>query len=124
MSYKIKDTGERKEFNTGAVRDTQVEKGRFDLLPPRTIIALAVHYEKGCKKYGERNWEKGIPISSFISSSLRHTIQFLDGQSDENHLIAALWNLACAYETLLRIQKGALPEELYDLPRKVTLPHV
>ena len=29
----IKDSGERKEFSTGAVRDIQEGKGRCDLLP-------------------------------------------------------------------------------------------
>ena len=29
----IKDSGERREFDTGAVRDIQEGKGRMDLLP-------------------------------------------------------------------------------------------
>lgn len=124
MSYKIKDSGNRKKFKTGANRDMSKNKGRFDLLPPQTIRALAIHYEKGCNKYGDRNWEKGIPISSFLSSAIRHAFQVLDGLDDENHLIAAIWNLTCAYETILRIQQGRLPEVLNDLPRKIVLPSV
>lgn len=116
--YKIKDSGKRSEFSTGAVRDIQEGKGRFDLLPPRAIKAVAIHYEKGCKKYGDRNWEKGIPISRYIDSGLRHAFQVLLGETDENHLIAAIWNLLCMYETILRMQLGILPEELYDLPHK------
>lgn len=122
-TYKIKDSGKRTEFNTGAVRDLRTGKGRFDLLPSATIRALAIHYERGCQKYGERNWEKGIPISKYIDSALRHAFQFKDGPDDgENHLIAALWNIACAYETILRIQQGKLPKELYDLPMRADLP--
>jgi len=120
--YAIEDSGERKVYETGANRDISTGKGRFDLLPPQTIKALARHYQKGCEKYGERNWEKGIPIARFIDSALRHTFQFLDGKDDENHLISAIWNLVGAYETVLRIQEGRLPEELYDLPRKAKLP--
>jgi len=121
--YTLKDSGTRKVFETGANRDLSSGKGRFDLLPPATIRALAIHYEKGCDKYGPRNWEKGIPISRFIDSAMRHLLQFMDGMDDENHLIAALWNIAGAYETILRIQWGMLPTELYDFPRKIELPN-
>jgi hypothetical protein len=121
--YKIKDSGTRREFGTGAVRDMSSGKGRFDLIPWRAIRALAIHYEKGCIKYGDRNWEKGIPVGSFLDSAMRHLAQVIDGRDDENHLIAALWNLACAYETILRIQDGTYKEELYNLPRKIKLPN-
>lgn len=117
--YKIKDSGTRRKFKTGAVRDIQASKGRFDLLPPRAIEALAIHYQKGCKKYGERNWELGIPLSRYLDSSLRHAFQFLQGLEDENHLIAAIWNLMCLYETKERIKEGILPSELDDLPKQV-----
>ena len=121
--YKIEDSGDRRNFGTGAVRDVTPNKGRFDLLPWATIRALAIHYQKGCQKYGDRNWEKGIPVSSFLDSGLRHAAEVVDGIDEENHLIAAIWNLVCAYETILRIQEGRLPPELYDLPRKVRLPN-
>ena len=120
--YAIKDSGKRRDFGTGAVRDISSGKGRFDLVPWETIRALAIHYEKGCLKYGDRNWEKGIPVSSFLDSSIRHLTQVVDGRDDENHLIAAIWNAVCAYQTILRIQRGELPPELYDLPKKVKLP--
>ena len=122
MDYELKDSGERTIFDTGANRDISSGKGRFDLLPPATLRAISIHYEKGCIKYGDRNWEKGIPISRYMDSGIRHLLQFEDGCEDENHLVAALWNLMCAYETILRIQNGKLSQELYDLPNKVTLP--
>jgi hypothetical protein len=120
--YTIKDSGERREFGTGAVRDMSSGKGRFDLIPWRVIRALAIHYEKGCKKYGDRNWEKGIPVGSFLDSAMRHLAQVIDGRDDENHLVAALWNVVCAYETILRTQDGSLPVDLYNLPKKIKLP--
>lgn len=64
----IKDSGDRHTFESGAVRDMQEGKGRMDLLPPLGLIRLSKHFEQGAKKYGERNWEKGIPIKSFIDS--------------------------------------------------------
>lgn len=114
--YKIKDSGKRSKFKTGAVRDSQTNKGRFDLLPPRALKDLAIHYEKGCLKYGDRNWEKGQPLSRYLDSGLRHAFEFLEGKIDEDHLIAAIWNLMCLRETLRRIEEGILPKELNDLP--------
>jgi hypothetical protein len=108
----IKDSGKRTEFETGAVRDAQGGKGRFDLIPNMAVWALAHHTEKGCVKYGDRNWEKGIPIKNFIDSAKRHITEFELGLADENHLAAALWNIACCYETMLRIDMGILPESL------------
>ena len=57
------------------------------------LLRLARHYENGAKKYDERNWEKGIPASRFADSALRHMFKYMDGQDDEDHLIAAIWNL-------------------------------
>lgn len=47
----IKDSGNRKEFNTGAVRDMHEGKGRYDLLPWDAVHELAQHCEEGAKKY-------------------------------------------------------------------------
>jgi hypothetical protein len=100
----IKDSGDRHKFSTGAVRDMPEGKGRCDLLPPAAILRLARHFETGAVKYGERNWEKGIPINSFIDSAIRHILKYMDGQDDEDHLVAAAWNLMCAMEMEERLQ--------------------
>ena len=46
----IKDSGERTEFTSGAVRDMHDGKGRFDLLPMCVLTRLAKHYERGALK--------------------------------------------------------------------------
>ncbi len=102
----ILDSGNRYEFATGAVRDMQEGKGRCDLLPPLAILRLARHFEIGAKKYGDHNWEKGIPINSFIDSAIRHIMKYMAGQEDEDHLVAAAWNLMCAMETEERFGWG------------------
>lgn len=89
----IADSGDRTEFGSGAVRDMHEGKGRFDLLPMCVLMRLARHYEAGSKKYGDRNWEKGIPCHSFADSTMRHLVKYMDGWRDEDHLIAAIWNL-------------------------------
>lgn len=91
----IKDSGDRTEFPSGAVRDIGTGKGRFDLLPMCVLMRLAKHFENGAVKYGERNWEKGIPSHSFLDSAFRHMVKYADGWEDEDHLVAAIWNLMC-----------------------------
>lgn len=136
----IKDSGIRREFETGAVRDIQDGKGRCDLLPLGTISSLlrdeillcigllretrshgarndavktairefcrdrgwneyeailevAKQYEQGALKYGERNWEKGIPAHSYIDSAVRHYLKYKSGMVDEPHDRAFMFNL-------------------------------
>ena len=93
LKPQIKDSGDRTQFESGAVRDMHQGKGRFDLLPMCVLMRLARHYEQGAIKYSDRNWEKGIPAHSFADSALRHMVKYMDGQNDEDHLIAAIWNL-------------------------------
>lgn len=108
----LKDSGARTEFESGAVRDMSEGKGRFDLLPMCALLRLAKHYEAGALKYSDRNWEKGIPAHSFADSALRHITKYLDGMDDEDHLIAAIWNLCGLAWT------EAKHPELIDIPAR------
>lgn len=83
----------REEFPTGSKRDTREGKGRFDLIPPFALRRLAAVYEKGAKKYGEDNWQKGQPLARFMDSTMRHTVAVMEGQTDEDHAFQAIWNL-------------------------------
>ena len=142
----IKDSGERREFQSGAVRDIQEGKGRCDLLPldvvskwaesindsssldkilqyinlyknsyPRdtmliyramnefcadvswsisdALLEVSVHYEEGAKKYGEYNWQKGIPSHCYLDSGIRHLLKHYRGDTDERHDRAFIWNM-------------------------------
>lgn len=154
----IKDSGERREFETGAVRDMAEGKGRFDLMPlseaaglfgkdhrlygiimdlscmldfsskssepfvtnaiynfiaycknkdfedvtlsdvAEYMLEVAIHFEEGAKKYGEHNWEKGLPLNSYVDSATRHLMKHISGMTDERHDRAFIWNmLAYAY---------------------------
>ena len=114
---KVKDSGERQQFNTGAVRDSQAGKGRYDLLPTRALRRLAKHYENGAVKYGDNNWLRGIPLKRMMDSAIRHMMKALEGQTDEDHLTAAAWNILGIVELQERIEEGLLPKELDDLPK-------
>ena len=55
-------------------------------------------------------------MSRFLSSALRHLMQYAEGQRDEDHAIAAVWNLCGIIETEVMIQRGLLPFSLNDIP--------
>lgn len=144
----IKDSGNRQEFETGAVRDMQEGKGRCDLLPldvvsdlfihcenkqdavlfaisvfvssknvlclmsalhcfiklkgwdlPTMLLEVSKHFEEGAKKYGEYNWQKGLPVESYINSGVRHYLKWLRGDNDEPHDRAFCWNIICCIWT-------------------------
>jgi hypothetical protein len=114
--WETKDSGERQEFDTGAVRDIQHGKGRFDLLGVYSIQRLAGVYERGAVKYGPRNYEKGIPLSRYVDSALRHLFQYLEGDRSEDHASQCAWNVMSLIQTEEMIHRGLLPEELDDLP--------
>lgn len=151
----ILDSGSRREFVSGAVRDVQDGKGRCDLLPldivadaldyyvgnwdkvrgrhdplyavyqfmeskdvrwlyhavigfsihnsiefPDEILEVSKHFEDGARKYGERNWEKGIPCHCYIDSAVRHYLKWFADYDDERHDRAFCWNLLCLAWTL------------------------
>lgn len=139
----ILDSGTRREFDSGAVRDIQEGKGRCDLMPLAVVakilddpvlfeiyeyqtsgqahhLAAALgyftvhawdsnantlfleaskHFEEGAKKYGENNWQKGIPTHCYIDSAVRHYLKWLRGDDDEPHDRAFVWNLLCCIWT-------------------------
>lgn len=134
----IKDSGERTQFDTGAVRDMRKGKGRCDLMPlgvvaeilddvvirdiamfqqtgdyrdlsdaiihfsnvrkwtlEETMLETSIQYEEGANKYGENNWQKGLPTWCYIDSAVRHYLKWLRGDKDEPHDRAFVWNLLC-----------------------------
>lgn len=112
----IKDSGNRTEFSTGAVRDMKRGVGRMDLLPWYGIMEVSKHCEEGAEKYGEHNVDKGIPLHSLCDSAARHLAKFIAGETDEDHLRAAAWNLLWALN-----QRKTHPEldDLYSHKEKV-----
>jgi len=110
----LKDSGDRQTWDTGSRRDTRSGKGRYDLIPWEIVDADARYLELGAKKYGDRNWERGQPLSRYLDSACRHLSKYMMGKRDEPHLLAVRWNIAAYLWTLNRIKDGALPPELDD----------
>lgn len=111
---RLKDSGRRRDFDTGSVRDTDAGKGAFHLLPFHALLEFARHMRDGGDKYGWRNWELGQPVASYLNSAIRHLYEWLAGYRDEPHLRAAAWNVMAALETRELVRRGRLPEELMD----------
>ena len=62
-------------------------------------LEVAIHFEEGAKKYGERNWQKGIDTHCYINSAVRHFLKWLRGDDDEPHHRAFVWNILCCIWT-------------------------
>jgi len=116
LVFRTTDSGERRGFKSGAVRDVASGKGRYDLVSPIMIDRLAGLLERGAVKYNDRNWEKGMPLSVYMDSGMRHLYKFLEGNRDEDHLVAAIWNLTALLHVEEMCKRKLLPKELCDLP--------
>lgn len=115
----LPDSGARTEYETGAVRDSSIGKGLPSNIPPEAIRRLAKRFEAGRAKYPDSdgpNWMKGIPLSHYQDSLMRHTLAAAEGDESEDHLGAVLWNAAGWIWTLDAIESGDLPASLNDLP--------
>jgi hypothetical protein len=114
--YTVKVSGETQEFSTGARRDKQTGKGRYDLISVFALREISRIYEAGAIAYGVRNYERGMPLSRFLDSALRHVCQCIEGKDDENHAAQAAWNIMGFIHIRELIARGILPKELNDLP--------
>lgn len=108
----IKDSGERTQFSSGAVRDMHSGKGDMASIPWEAILRLSRHYENGAQKYDRWNFRKGINLSSYIDSACRHLAKYQCGCDDEDHLAAAAFNVLGA----MLVEE--IQPELIDLPMR------
>jgi hypothetical protein len=123
---KLKDSGNRENYESGAMRDNGTGKGRFDLVACQGLLRLSRLYEAGAKKYSDRNWEKGMNISRYVDAAMRHLTKYLAGCDDEDHLAAVAWNVFCIMhheEELPEMQdlpkwRGRKTKWIYDLDRE------
>ena len=67
----IKDSGNRREFETGAKRDCAEGKGDMVSLPNNAILRLSKHYENGAKNMGVGTIRK---VYLFRHSLIQHFV--------------------------------------------------
>jgi hypothetical protein len=103
-------------YQTGAVREKKVGKGNPTTMLcgfPHTLTELHKHMDNPLG----RNWEKGLPLSSYVDATFRHLLEEVSGNGDDKSLISAIWNLVCYAETKHRISQGTIPEDMDDMDR-------
>jgi hypothetical protein len=59
------------------------------------ILEAAIQFEEGAKKYGDNNWEKGIPVNCYLDSAIQQYLKYRRGDNDEPHDRAFVWNIMC-----------------------------
>jgi len=91
------------QFSTGAQRSNDADNERWDLITPIGLRRLAETCAEGARKYGEGNWQKGIPASIMINHAIRHLYFYLQGDTGEDHLAHAAWNIlgVCHFEEVM-----------------------
>lgn len=105
MKYKTKDSGARQEYDSGMVRDLQDGKPDYSLLlaglpyEDELITRWASLMTRGAEKYGKRNWQLATSeeeLERFKASAFRHFMQWITGETDEDHAAAVLFNINAA----------------------------
>ena len=70
-------------------------KSRYDLIPSEFMEALAWVLTFGANKYGDRNWEKGMPYGRVFAALMRHLWAWWRGESaDPETNKSHLWHAA------------------------------
>jgi len=115
--FVVKDSGERRTFATGSVRDRGDLKPRPDLISPFAMLRVGEHMRKGAVKYGVHNWQLGQPFSEVTASMHRHLLQWEQGDEDEDHLAAIVFGAQALMHYREMIDRGLLPAELDDMPK-------
>ena len=94
---KVLDSGKRKKFESGMVRDVTDDKTDYTLVLDGPMLERwAIHLNKGAAKYDKHNWLKADgeeELARFRESAMRHFVQALRGEVDEDHIAAVFFNL-------------------------------
>jgi hypothetical protein len=114
--FKIKDSGQRLNFESGMQRDTQDDKPMWSLLIPliqplkdTMLYRWMMQVTVGAKKYKKRNWEQAAGLEElerFRESAFRHFMQWYGGERDEDHAAATFFNITGAEYVTWRLKKA------------------
>lgn len=100
--FVVKDSGERKKFKSGMVRDVETNKTDYTaVLDGPMFDRWAEHLTKAKDKYpdvgpGIANWTLAAgeeELVRFRKSALRHLRKWLRGDVDEDHAAAVFFNI-------------------------------
>ena len=83
-----------KQFDSGAVRSSDADYARYDLIPRAALEVMGRTLKAGAERYGPYNWQNGIPESDLMNHCLQHIHKWLEGDRSEDHIGHAMCNLA------------------------------
>jgi hypothetical protein len=101
-SYVTKDSGQRAVFDSGTIRDVTTGKtGWHKIADGPMLERWAELLTRGAEKYpddedGRANWMKAngeAEYNRFRQSAFRHFLQWYNGDVDEDHAAAVLFNI-------------------------------
>lgn len=141
-----KDSGKRRNYHTGAVRDrsegkpsilgshhfiniiadyisgakfspTTHKDAPYDLpvqeghplITPQLLDRVQALLERGAAKYGEGNWQKGMPLHDTYDSLIRHALYAWMGDNTEDHLAAIVANVMFIMHTEQKLVNSDYP---------------
>lgn len=87
-------------YQSGAVRSSDAEATRYDLITPIGLAAVAAACAEGASKYGERP-----SVSECLNECLRETYIFLAGDRNADHLANAALAVLRAIQESSRVEK-------------------
>lgn len=79
-----------------AIEAKHGRKWDYNGIPPGGLQGVAEACHEGAAKYGDWNWEAGMPVSDILNHAIRHIVLFKSGDTAENHLGHCAWNLFAA----------------------------
>jgi len=88
--------------------------GEYEL-PIEALLVAQERFQTGAQKYGKDNWRKGIPVSVYYDSLMRHLHQWRAGDTSENHLGAVVFNIFGIIVTEIMVKRGELPATYLDM---------
>ena len=77
-----------RKFETGSVRDSDVDKPLVNHDPAYSRLRYGVHMRNGANKYDKGNWKLGQPSEAVLESLHRHLEFYEMGDRTEDHLMA------------------------------------
>lgn len=91
--FKSKSKSKSRQFSTGAQRDSNSDKSAIHNLKGYTRLRFGYHMRLGANKYGDSNWEKGLPTECYLESLDRHLAMYMEGDRSEDHLSAIIFGV-------------------------------
>ena len=112
--FTTKDSGKRETYDSGMNRDLQDDKPNIYCWLAKDIpyseqwlTRMGGLATRGANKYGLRNMDLAnseVELERFHSSFLRHALQWLMGETDEDHFAALMFNAIQAENVKWRME--------------------